>query len=89
MRGVETFYAGKRGKALASSIQSQMVRRLGTKNRGVRFGRFTVLTQTKCPAVLVECGFISNSAERARCSTSSYQNSAALAIADGIGRYRW
>lgn len=90
VRGVETFYAGSsKGRALASSIQSQMVRRLGTRNRGVRFSRFTVLTQTKCPAVLVECGFISNASERARCSTSSYQNSAALAIADGIARYRW
>jgi len=90
VRGVETFYAGSsKGRALASSIQSQMVRRLGTRNRGIRFSRFTVLTQTKCPAVLVECGFISNASERARCSTSSYQSSVALAIADGIARYRW
>ena len=51
--------------------------------------RFTVLMQTNCPAVLVECGFISNASERKRCATSSYQTSAALAIADGIKNYRW
>lgn len=90
VRGVETFYAGSsKGRALASAIQGQMVRRLGTRNRGVRFRRFTVLTQTRIPAVLVECGFISNASERARCATASYQSRAALAIADGIGRYRW
>ncbi|NNC89532.1 MAG: N-acetylmuramoyl-L-alanine amidase, partial [Akkermansiaceae bacterium] len=90
VRGAETFYAGSsRGRALASAIQSQLVKKLKVRNRGVRFSRFTVLTATKCPAVLVECGFISNASERKRCNTSSYQSSAALAIAEGITRYRW
>jgi N-acetylmuramoyl-L-alanine amidase len=90
VRGAETYYAGSsKGRALASAIQSQLVSRLKVRNRGVRFSRFTVLTATRCPAVLVECGFISNAAERQRCSTSSYQSTAALAIAEGIARYRW
>lgn len=90
VRGAETFYAGSsKGRALASAIQTQMVRRLKVRNRGVRFSRFTVLTATRCPAVLVECGFISNASERQRCSTSSYQSTCALAIAEGIARYRW
>ena len=41
-----------------------------------------MLVQTKCPAVLVECGFISNPSERARCVTSSFQTTAAQAIAE-------
>ena len=90
VRGAETFYAGSsRGRALASAIQSQLVRRLKVRNRGVRFGRYTVLTATRCPAVLVECGFISNASERQRCATASYQSTAALAIAEGIAKYRW
>ena len=89
VRGGETFYAGSAGRSLANSIQRELVRRCRVKNRGVRFARFTVLVQTRCPAVLVECGFISNASERARCATSSYQSSAALAIAEGITKYRW
>ncbi len=89
VRGAETFYAGSAGRSLASSIQREMVRRCRVKNRGVRFARFAVLVRTECPAVLVECGFMSNASERARCATRSYQSSAALAIADGIRKYRW
>jgi N-acetylmuramoyl-L-alanine amidase len=89
VRGAETYYAGSAGRSLASSIQRQLVSRLRLRNRGVRMARFTVLMQTNCPAVLVECGFISNASERKRCTTSSYQTSAALAIADGIKNYRW
>ena len=45
---------------------------------------FKVLRQTRAPAVLVECGFLSNRGERARCRTGSYQQTAAQAICDGI-----
>lgn len=89
VRGVETYYAGSAGRTLASSIHRQMVSRLKLRNRGIRLARFTVLMQTKCPAVLVECGYISNSTERGRCATSSFQSTAALAIAEGIKGYRW
>lgn len=89
VRGAETFYAGSAGRTLASSIQRELVRKCRMKNRGVRFARFTVLVQTKCPAVLVECGFMSNAAERQRCVTNSFQTTAAQAIADGIRKYRW
>ena len=89
VRGAETFYAGAAGRQLASSIHRELAGKCRMKNRGVRFARFAVLVQTKCPAVLVECGFISNSSERARCVTSSFQTTAARAIADGIRKYRW
>jgi len=87
VRGAETFYTGERGRYLASAIQRELVGKLRVKNRGVRYSRFTVLRKTVCPAVLVECGFISNSYERSRCKTSSYQNLTAQAIVAGIERY--
>lgn len=89
VRGAETYYAGSAGRSLAQAIHREMVNRLKLRNRGVRLARFTVLMQTKCPAVLVECGFLSNSSERSRCVTTSYLDTAALAIAEGIRRYRW
>jgi N-acetylmuramoyl-L-alanine amidase len=90
VRGIETFYAGSsEGRALATSVQREVLRKCKATNRGVRYARYTVLVQTKCPAILVEGGFLSNASERARVSTSSYQENFALGIADGIANYRW
>ena len=85
--GAETFYVGEKGRYLASAIQKEMIRKLGVRDRGVRYSRFAVLRKTVCPAVLVECGFISNYRERSRCKTSTYQTLTAQAIVAGIERY--
>ncbi len=88
VHGGETFHGGsKAGRYLASSLQRYLVSHCRVKNRGVRYGRFSVLHNTNCPAALVECGFISNSRERARCNTSSFQDAAARAIFAGIQRW--
>ena len=87
VRGAETFYVGKRGSYLAKSIQSEMVKNLKVRNRGIHYRSYSVLRQTSSPAVLVECGFISNSYERKRCNSSSYQATTARSIVAGIERY--
>ena len=87
VHGVETFYAGKKGRFLAQCIQTRMVRAVKARNRGVRIGRYAVLMKTKCPAALVECGFISNTRERNRCNSVWYQKAVSQAIVDGIMRY--
>jgi N-acetylmuramoyl-L-alanine amidase len=87
VRGAETFYVSDRGCYLARGVQSRMVGNLKLRNRGYKYKRFSVLRHTGCPAILVECGFISNSYERSRCVTSSYQSSAARAILSGIQQY--
>ncbi len=87
VRGVETFYVGKRGRVLAKTIQSHLVNNLKVRDRGYKFKRFSVLNDTLCPAVLVECGFISNSYERSRCNSSSYQAAVARSIVSGVEGY--
>ena len=85
VRGVETYYASSSGKRLAESIQSKMVQKLQLKNRKTRLGKqYAVLNKTTCPAVLVECGYISNYSERQKCNRLWYQSLAASAIVDGI-----
>lgn len=49
---------------LAAKIQQEFESRARRRNRGVGRARFLVLKNTKMPAVLVECGFISNDDER-------------------------
>lgn len=83
-RGVETFYGGAAGSKLARAIQTRLASRLKTQNRGVKQRDFKVLRLTRCPAVLVECGFLSHGSERARCRSAAYQQTAAQAICDGI-----
>jgi len=87
-KGIETFYYSSEGRKLASKVQSRMVRQLKGRNRGVKRGNYQVLRESRPTAILVECGFISNSRERARCLTRWYQTSAASAIARGLMDYR-
>ncbi|MFD2302176.1 N-acetylmuramoyl-L-alanine amidase [Roseibacillus ishigakijimensis] len=88
VHGGETFHGGSASsRYLASSLQGQLVSRCKVRNRGARYGRFSVLSETRCPAVLIECGFISNARERARCQTSAFQDAAAQAILAGIQRW--
>lgn len=46
-----------------------------------------LLKNTQNPAVLVECGFLSNSAERQKLMDASYQKQMATAIAEGFLNY--
>lgn len=89
IKGVETFYASATGKRIAANIQSRVSSHTKTRNRGIKYGMgFAVLNKTKCPAVLVECGFISNPYERSRCAQSWYQSLAARGIVEGIIKSR-
>ena len=57
----------------------------GATNRGVKeTDSLYVLKQTKAPAVLVECGFISNGPECRKLFTTDYQRKIAQAIYKGI-----
>lgn len=87
--GIETYYYGAEGSKLAAHIHLRMLSRVKGKDRQSRQRKnLAVLRRTQCPAVLVECGYISNPYERQRCITSSYQYSCARAIADGIIAYK-
>ena len=69
---------------IAGAIQRRLPKRVKVINRGILRKGYTLLMRTNCPAVLVECGFISNRRERARCSTRWYQETAAGAIYDAL-----
>ncbi len=72
---------------LATGIQSQLLRHTGATDRGVKRARFRVLRMSDCPAVLVECGFISNHEEEQKLGREDYQEQLAEGIASGILQY--
>ncbi|MFC7339200.1 N-acetylmuramoyl-L-alanine amidase [Haloferula chungangensis] len=86
--GLETFYTSSKSQPLAAYVQSGMMSKVRTVNRGVKFARFYVINHATCPAILVECGFVSNAGERARMKSAWWRQSLAEGIADGIVRYR-
>lgn len=88
-KGTETFCLTQFSEAgkLAGYIQSQIVTSLGTVDRGVKANRFYVLRQTDCPAVLVECAFISNSEDEAILASELGRDDIARAIARGVTDY--
>jgi N-acetylmuramoyl-L-alanine amidase len=83
--GIETYYYGRSASSLASAVHKRVVSAAGTENRGVRRRGFYVLRNTRCPAILVECGFLSNPEEGARIARSStHRQKLADAIARGV-----
>ncbi|SDB38238.1 N-acetylmuramoyl-L-alanine amidase [Ruminococcaceae bacterium FB2012] len=46
-----------------------------------------LIHNAKCPAVMAECGFLSNPAEASKLETPNYQQEVAMVIADGINCY--
>lgn len=83
--GVETFYCSPKSARLASSVQASLARAYPTINRGVKNGCWIrVLRKNTKPAILVECGFVSNYQENALLQKASGRQRVADAIARGI-----
>ena len=87
--GIETYYNRNKeeDKPLSNDIQTQVINKTGSTNRGVKNAEFTVLVKSNMISALVECGFISNESEVKNLSDSDYQDKLATGIADGIENY--
>ena len=85
--GLETFYYNRGGYDLAARVHRRMVHALRGVDRGVKFGRYHVIRNTKQASILVEGGFLTNAAERKRCLTGAYRQAMAESIGRGILDY--
>lgn len=74
----------KLGQQFGVDMQQKVVAATSASDRGVHTANFYVVRWTNVPAVLVECGFLSNATERAKLRSPSYQAKLARGIADGI-----
>jgi N-acetylmuramoyl-L-alanine amidase len=88
VNGLETYYCTPQSQLLAQCVHAGMIKRVSTANRGVKFARYYVIRNTTIPAILVECGFVSNASERSRMKSAWFRDSLARGIAEGIMRYR-
>lgn len=82
--GLETFHYSRNSQPLAARIQREIIRATRRRDRGVKTARFHVIRNTKQQAVLVECGFLTNTTEMKICKTGRYRQAMAEAIGRGV-----
>lgn len=82
--GIETYFYSRGSLPLASAVHYYVAGGAPSANRGVRRRGYYVLRKTNVPAVLVECGFLTNPTEAAYAQTASYRQKLAEEIAAGV-----
>lgn len=72
------------GQRLAQAVQEAVTGRTGARDRGIKNREDLAMTsRTVCPAVLIECGFLSNGAESRKIQDASYRKKLVQGIANG------
>ena len=89
VHGFETYYHSANSFDLAHRIQSKLMTIPRSANRGVHTANFRVLRLANYPAVLVECGFLSNRFEGGEARDSEYREALADRIAEAIVEQRY
>lgn len=72
---------------LAQFLQRGVLAHTGALDRGIRRARFYVIRNARCPAALVECGFLSNAREDGKLSDAAYRDRIAEGLCRGILTY--
>src|SRR5882672_5231652 len=88
-RGFETYYRSGASFDLANRIQGKLMTIPNSSNGGVHTANFRVLRLASCPAVLVECGYLSNRSEGNKTRDWEYRELLADRIAEAIVEQRF
>lgn len=78
----------KESQDFASIIDEEIKGQCGSRSHGVRQAGFYVLYGASMPNILIETGFMTNSNDRQKLASTSYQNKLAKAVTDGIIKFR-
>jgi N-acetylmuramoyl-L-alanine amidase len=89
IHGFETYYHSPSSYDLARRIQKKLLTLPHAVNRGVHPANYRVLRKAAYPAVLVECGFLSNRSEGRSARSSDYRDQLADKIAEAIVEQRY
>jgi N-acetylmuramoyl-L-alanine amidase len=88
-RGFETYYHSGASFDMANRIQQKLMTIPNSANGGVHTANFRVLRLANCPAVLVECGYLSNRSEGNQARDWEYRELLADRIAEAIVEQRY
>lgn len=91
VHGAQAFYNGKseEGKRLARALQGAIKTYVDKTNRREAKSntQYYVLKATELPAVIIECGFLTNPEEEQKLNSEAYQEQMAFGIYLGIVKY--
>lgn len=76
--------SGLKSSTLATVVGKHLSNAWNTKNRGILSAKFVVIHNNSVPAILVECGFITNDSDFAKIKDTAYQKKAAKAVFDAV-----
>lgn len=76
------------GEHLAGAIQAAIATRTEARNRGIRARDLYVVRHVRCPAVLIEGGFMSNAFDSQMLKNGDYRERLAMGIAEGVMAYQ-
>ncbi len=85
--GIETHYYHPESIPLAQTVHASLISSINAHDRGTFKSKFYVINHTTSPAILVEMGFLSNTAERGQLVTNDRKQATAKAIVEGINNY--
>ena len=89
IHGFETYYHSGNSDEIARRIQAKLMTIPHSMDRGVHVANFRVLRKANYPAVLVECGFLSNRKDGRQAGDSEYREMLADRIAEAIVEQRY
>ena len=89
--GAQVFYysGSEKGKLLGNIVQERLKKEIDDGNHRIAKANkeYYLLKKAECPAIIVECGFLSNPKEAELLTTEAYREKIAFAIALGIMEY--
>ena len=92
-RGAQVFFerSSEEGAAFASVVQDRLNEAFNVPDAGRKFAALSaekfLLEQSPAPAIIVECGFLSNPEEEAKLRDSAYQKRMCCVIAATVSQY--
>jgi len=69
---------------VAEIVQQAILEKTGARNRGTKNSKMMVTRKSEVPAVLVECGFLTNEKERAFILTEQYRSAIVAGLSAGV-----
>ena len=89
VRGAQAFYQedDESSKLFAEGVQSQLMSQLPDARKEANAGDYYLLKESNFPAIIVECGYLTNSDEESLLITEDYQNKVAYSIMCGVVKY--
>ena len=91
VKGAQVFYysTSERSRLLADCIQKSLIENLdNTNTRTAKANEdYYILKNTKIPAAIIECGFLSNPSEEENLNSAEYKKKTAWAVYLGISEY--